>query len=430
MRYEPRQRQHKWIWRIVILAAALLFLISFLLYHFVIEPQEVRGHFQACGWGPDEIREQLEDQQEEIIELQDYLFYGESLALYMEPYDGEGDPIVGKTLELVNICSGTQYSFTVGDAADRQIYLPDLEEGTYEIYIMDSFTLKRAVFQTPVSSDSFDTIRRNGKVKRVQLIADSTILDDYGGSLDQNYAFLNVTSATPDARTADVLIDPFGIYTTIWGGVDQGLQGNGITESEEAYDVAVQMQQLLEKYGLNVILARGEDELVEYYGENSRVAKGYEANAKYVISIGFTYGEGRSGLESYHGIQSSNHLTNSVMYYLREQYGIEGSSSYTSETSVPGVFSSFSSEGDDGRMIYDSNFLFREAGGKATFAGQMDSRSEQNAQYSDANGMQGMEFDLACLSDADDVANYKENKAVMIQGIVEGLADALDLTRQ
>ena len=266
MRYEPRQRQHKWIWRIVILAAALLILISFLLYHFVIEPQEVRGHFQACGWGPDEIREQLEDQQEEIIELQDYLFYGESLALYMEPYDGEGDPIVGKTLELVNICSGTQYSFTVGDAADRQIYLPDLEEGTYEIYIMDSFTLKRAVFQTPVSSDSFDTIRRNGKVKRVQLIADSTILDDYG---DRSIRIMRSSMSlqrTPDARTADVLIDPFGIYTTIWGGVDQGLQGNGITESEEAYDVAVQMQQLLEEYGLNVILARGEDELVEYYG--------------------------------------------------------------------------------------------------------------------------------------------------------------------
>ncbi len=69
MRYEPRQRQRKWIWRIVIAAAALLILVSFLLYHFVVEPQEVRGHFQACGWGPDEIREQLEKQQEEIIEL-------------------------------------------------------------------------------------------------------------------------------------------------------------------------------------------------------------------------------------------------------------------------------------------------------------------------------------------------------------------------
>lgn len=89
MRYEPRQRQRKWIWRIVIAAAALLILVSFLLYHFVVEPQEVRGHFQACGWGPDEIREQLEKQQEEIIELEDYLFYGESLALYMDPYDGE-----------------------------------------------------------------------------------------------------------------------------------------------------------------------------------------------------------------------------------------------------------------------------------------------------------------------------------------------------
>ena len=248
MRYEPRQRQRKWIWRIVIAAAALLILVSFLLYHFVVEPQEVRGHFQACGWGPDEIREQLEKQQEEIIELEDYLFYGESLALYMDPYDGEGDPIVGKTLELVNICSGTQYSFTVGDAADRQIYLPDLEEGTYEIYIMDSFTLKRAVFASSVQSETFDTVRRGGKVKRVQLIADSSILDDYGGSLDQHYAFLNVTSATADARTADVMIDPFGIYTTIWGGVDYGLQGNGIRESQEAYDIAVQMKDLLELY--------------------------------------------------------------------------------------------------------------------------------------------------------------------------------------
>lgn len=295
---------------------------------------------------------------------------------------------------------------------------------------MDSFTLKRAVFASSVQSETFDTVRRGGKVKRVQLIADSSILDDYGGSLDQHYAFLNVTSATADARTADVMIDPFGIYTTIWGGVDYGLQGNGIRESQEAYDIAVQMKDLLEGYGLNVIITRGEDELVEYYGENSRVAKGYEANAKYVISIGFTYGEGRSGLESYHGIQSSNHLTNSIMYYLREQYGIEGSSSYTSETSVPGVFSTFSSEGDDGRLVYDSNFLFREAGGKATFAGQMDTRSQQNEAYSEANGMQGMEFDFACLSDSDDVRSYQENKETMIRGIVEGFADALDLSQQ
>ena len=120
--------------------------------------------FSGVRMGPDEIREQLEKQQEEIIELEDYLFYGESLALYMDPYDGEGDPIVGKTLELVNICSGTQYSFTVGDAADRQIYLPDLEEGTYEIYMIDSFTLKRAVFASSVQSETFQCApRRKGR---------------------------------------------------------------------------------------------------------------------------------------------------------------------------------------------------------------------------------------------------------------------------
>ena len=370
MRYEPRQRQRKWIWRIVIAAAALLILVSFLLYHFVVEPQEVRGHFQACGWGPDEIREQLEKQQEEIIELEDYLFYGESLALYMDPYDGEGDPIVGKTLELVNICSGTQYSFTVGDAADRQIYLPDLEEGTYEIYIMDSFTLKRAVFASSVQSETFDTVRRGGKIKRVQLIADSSILDDYGGSLDQHYAFLNVTSATADARTADVMIDPFGIYTTIWGGVDYGLQGNGIRESQEAYDIAVQMKDLLEGYGLNVIITRGEDELVEYYGENSRVAKGYEANAKYVISIGFTYGEGRSGpgkLSRHPVVESSDqqhHVLSARALWHRGLFVL-----YLGDERAGRVLHVQQRKGTTAVSSMTAISLFREAGGKATFDG-------------------------------------------------------------
>ena len=67
----------------------------------------------------------LEKQSSEVIELEDYLFYGESLALYMDPYDGEEDGIYGKTMELVNICSGKQYNFTIGNTADRQIYLPE-----------------------------------------------------------------------------------------------------------------------------------------------------------------------------------------------------------------------------------------------------------------------------------------------------------------
>ena len=40
-------------------------------------------------------------------------------------------------------------------------------------------------------------------------------------------------------------------------------------------------------------------------------------------------------------------------------------------------------------------------------AGQMDTRSQQNEAYSEANGMQGMEFDFACLSDSDDVRSYQ-----------------------
>ena len=60
----------------------------------------------------------------------------------------------------------------------------------------------------------------------------------------------------------------------------------------------------------------------------------------------------------------------------------------------------------------------------------MDTRSQQNEAYSEANGMQGMEFDFACLSDSDDVRSYQENKETMIRGIMEGFADALDLSQQ
>ncbi|MEI3147913.1 MAG: hypothetical protein V8T10_08275 [Merdibacter sp.] len=57
-------------------------------------------------------------------------------------------------------------------------------------------------------------------------------------------------------------------------------------------------------------------------------------------------------------------------------------------------------------------------------------RAASRTTHSEANGMQGMEFDFACLSDSDDVRSYQENKETMIRGIVEGFADALDLSQQ
>ena len=87
-----------------------------------------------------------------------------------------------------------------------------------------------------------------------------------------------------------MVLDPYGYYTTIWGGVDTvGSSGNGIVEAEEAYEVALEMKEQLESYGLTVVLiSRGEEEVVEYYGENCRASKGYQANANYLIAIGFS----------------------------------------------------------------------------------------------------------------------------------------------
>ena len=75
--------------------------------------------------------------------------------------------------------------------------------------------------------------------------------------------------------------------------------------------------------------------------------------------------------------------------------------------------------------MYDGMPIFRESGGKATLAGQYSERSADNLIYAQENGMQGIEFDLACLSDEDDTTFYQENKDTIIRGLCEGFAHAL-----
>lgn len=423
MPYVARKRRFHLTWKTGLALGAVLILSIFAIYRLLDQPPK-QGAFTACDYGNNEMRE-LQNQSDKTIELEDYLFYGETLSLYMDPYDGEEDEIYGKTMELVNICTGEQYNFIIGNTADRQIYLPDLTDGTYEIYLIDSFERKRVVFAQPTYSEAFQTMRRGGKVKEARLIADRSVLDEYGGSLSAHYAFLSVESVTPRAEKADVLIDPFGLYTTIWGGIDYGYSGGGIVEYEESYAVALAMKEQLESYGLRVLITRGKEEVVEYYGEDSRASQGYEADANYIIGIGFTYGSGHVGIESYHGIQSSPRLTNDIMYYLQQTYDIAGSTTYASQTSVAGVFSSSAVQGEDERSVYDGMPIFRESGGKATLAGQYSERSADNLIYAQENGMQGIEFDLACLSDEDDTTFYQENKDTIIRGLCEGFAHAL-----
>ena len=41
--------------------------------------------------------------------------------------------------------------------------------------------------------------------------------------------------------------------------------------------------------------------------------------------------------------------------------------------------------------------------------------------------MQGIEIDLACLSDEEDTQFYKDNKETIIRGLSEGFINALDV---
>ncbi len=78
MRYEPRKRSFRMTWKLGVLFVCVAVLISFLLIHFLRQP-EIQGSFHACNFSNSEMKD-LQDQSTNVIELEDYLFYGESLG--------------------------------------------------------------------------------------------------------------------------------------------------------------------------------------------------------------------------------------------------------------------------------------------------------------------------------------------------------------
>ena len=53
------------------------------------------------------------------------------------PYDVlTADEMVGKTLKLVDICTGKELMFSLENKADHQLNLAEVENGFYEVYLV------------------------------------------------------------------------------------------------------------------------------------------------------------------------------------------------------------------------------------------------------------------------------------------------------
>ena len=238
MAYAPKQKR-KIRWKLVI---PLLLLIALILYAIVtvLLPDTDDEHgYTICGLNEEESAKLLNKQNAQIYEIQDYTYYGESLGLYTDTYDTESnDELVGKTLQLHNLCNDKVATMTIDADVDLKISLSDLEPGFYEITVIDDLVEKQLVYKETLESEPFTTIRRNKQVKHATLIANKDLLQDKGIHWKENYLYLQVESGKPDEDVVDVDLDPYGMNTDFQYVPDEGSSGHGLKEYKETYEAA------------------------------------------------------------------------------------------------------------------------------------------------------------------------------------------------
>lgn len=434
MHYEPRQRRMNW----KAVAALLVFLVvvvSWMVSAFLKDDPQEQRKTTICGFSEEETLEKLNKTYKNIIQVKDYLYYGESLALYQDIYSPENkDTLSGNTVELRNVCTGEKISMTMENYVDQKIHLDELKEGFYEVYIIEDLIEKRVVFDQPLEENSYTGIKRNNEVSKVSLIADENLIKEYGTTLNQNYLFLNVTKQKPSSNDIDVLIDPYGMNMDLTWLPDEGYKENGLVENKEMYEAAVMLKEELESYGLRVgITKENVDEEGKAYGEDGRLAKGYKQNARYYLFLRFNSNPLSTdirGFEVHNSYYSSKTLARNIVYRMEKELNMEMSPMYTSAND-PGIVTSYLMKSDvDQKQIYDSNLYLRESGGRATLAGRYSETSiEQNKSFVNANGMQGLEIDFGYISNKEDAQYWKDNKEKIIHTLADAFAEGINVSK-
>ena len=173
MAYERRARVRV-KWRIVIPACLLLAAILYMALNIFFPRQEDTEGVTICTWDARKTANLLEVEYENLYEISDYFFYGENLNLFQKEYDPENpDDLATKTLKLKSLCDGSnEVLIQLSNSLDRQIALGELEDGFYEVYVVNNLEDYRMT-STSAINEVFYTITRNDASKRITFIADN-----------------------------------------------------------------------------------------------------------------------------------------------------------------------------------------------------------------------------------------------------------------
>ena len=430
MVYQPRvvpRRRRKLKWRVIIPSFILIVLIGYILFNLLF-PKELlidTPSFVICDYSYTKTQSVLNELvYEEKIELNDYLFYGETLNIYNNIYDiNQADYFIGKTIKLRNICDNSEWVYMLGKNVDEHIPLENLPSGFYEVFVVDSLKEKRLVTPSELY-DEFYTVRRNGLNKKINLISDKDLLEDKDDSLpimDENYFFIQITDQTlenDNPTIYDIYLDA-AHNTESYNYVDKGRTANDLVETNELYRIAVAVKEKLEEKGLKVLLSReNEDSVINQYGVDGRLYKAYQAKVKHYIefNLNFTTNEDTRGSRIIYSSYASNKFATALFKSFISTPGLVPYGRQTS-TNIAGVVASSRYNN------LDSYPVIREAGGRILSAGTIsDLAIEQNSEFNkeERKGIQSVSLELFFISNPLDVNVYKNEFDLMVNNIVSG----------
>ena len=359
---------------------------------------------------------------EDKIEVKDYTIYGTSLVFYDRDYEAlETDGFYGRNAMLKNIQDGSTITTAFAGGADSGFDLQSIPEGVYEIYLSDGYTPKRAYLSQTMTEEPFVTIRDGDTVKKIQISASPSYLDKFGLYTDQPYLYLSVTESEPVVRVADVVIDPSGLTLNQFGVQNPDWAIEGFDENQTSQSLADKIKVYLENAGLKVIFSHQPGKWASYLGEGSRVAAGYEAEAKIFLALGMDSQDyPRPYLIS--SPFTNGRLGNQIAADLNAE-GIElQNMSSLPQLNAGNSYDLLLADENLQNSPFSASVQIRETGGKATSAGQMEGWSE-NAQFAGNTGMEAVLFCYASTENAQSRTYFVEHEEQITKGIAQGILD-------
>lgn len=432
MGYERKPRG-RFKWEIAIPLGLLVLALGYLILNLVLPKKTNENIKTICSYSDTKSINLLTKEYKDTFEIKDYLFYGESLSFFKEKYEPQKtDELQSKTIRLINLCTSEEILFQLSNTLDRQITLPELDDGVYEVYVINNLENYRMT-ATEEFKDRFHTVTRNNGTKKIEVVATK----NYANATEETsvpYVFLNVSSEAKQNNSIDVLIDPYGGANDYGMGIDYGFEGNGLVENNETFVAAELLKKELESYGLKVgITKKDVNQKIDTNGKNGRIVQGYEQNAKYYISLQFNKHalSDVNGIEITHSNTTSATLANTIVNGM-EKLGLKGNILYPG-TLANGVRTPQLMDGDDGRKIYDSNFYLRETGGYATAAGMMNKKmKELNGDFAFENrkGMQAIVVHLLYISNPKDYKLWIDHKEELMTSMADSIALSLNVEKR